>query len=369
MRIAIFHELPSTTGSRKSIGKIAEYLSKNHKLDLYYTDVKPTYKNGPYKKIFFYKFVPVVWQGNNSTARLYRDTIELVKLFLLHYKISREIKEKRYDAVFIHGSYLTESPFLLLFKNHFKIYYAHAPNYTRVFEKVLGIPKKDRARYLYEILNRFIRKIIDKANVRSSDLILANSKYTKREILNFYGKKSKVCYLGVDTKIYKPIKVKKRYDLLFVGSRNAIDGYDLLHQTVKSIRRNINERILAVEDEWVEDEKEMANIYNKAKVVLCLAHKEPFGLVAIEAMACGVPVIAIKEGGYKETVVNNKTGFLIKRSKSELTKKLLKILSDDKKRKELSSYARRIALRDWSLNKTTKKMERVIEGGIRLYEK
>ncbi|MDO8269803.1 MAG: glycosyltransferase family 4 protein [Candidatus Levybacteria bacterium] len=367
MRIAIFHELPKKSGSRKSVDIIAKLLSGDNIVDVHYVDSASSYPTkNPFHKIFFYKFVPVIWEGNNPATRLYRDTVELLKLFLLHRKIAAKIRSKKYDVLFVHGSFLTESPFILLFKNAFKIYYAHAPNYTLIFERVMGIPKGDRVRYIYEHLNRYVRKLIDKKNVRSADIILANSIYTKNKIASFYGKKSIVSYLGVDVSIYKPLKIKKKYDFLFVGSYHPVDGYNLLHQAVDLMKKKPSYKILAIEDEWIEDDQEMARLYNSAKVVLCLSHGEPFGLVAIEAMACGVPVVAVDEAGYRETVIHNKTGILINRKPEALVKALRSLLGNTKRLEQYSRSSRQEAVRRWSWRVRVRDMEKIIKGKVGL---
>jgi len=365
MRIAIFHELPLTSGSRKSVDIIANLLSKKNTVDLYYVDRKPTYiaKLLPFS-VHFYKFVPVEWNGGDAITRLYRDSFELVKLFLLHRKIASHIRNKKYDVLFIHGSFLTESPFVLQFSNIFKIYYAHAPNYTLVFEKVMGIPKVDRVRYVYEYLNRLVRRAIDKKNVRSASLIFANSQFTRNKISAFYGRKSLVSYLGVDTKVYKPLNVRKKYDYLFVGSYHPVDGYGLIHQAMEFMKKKPSYKILAIENEWIQDDIEMAKLYNSARIVLCLSHQEPFGLVAIEAGACGVPVIAINEAGYKETVVHGKTGLLIKRTPDELAKAITSLLRSKKKLEKLSMQARVNAVEKWSWNVRVQDMEDKIKKSI-----
>lgn len=364
MRIAIFHELPKKSGSRKAVDQIAALLAKNHKVELYYTDAIRSYSGTPYKT-HFYKFIPVKWSGGNPGKRIYRDTVELVKLFFLHRKIAGDIRKKNYDVLFVHGSYLTESPLILLFKNTLKMYYAHAPNYTLVFEKVMGMPKPDRIRYVYEIVNRSMRKILDKANVRSADVILANSAYTKNKISSFYNRKSYVSYLGVDTSIYKPRQIKKKYDVLFVGSHHPVDGYNLLHQAFSVMRRKPVLKVLAIEDEWIESDMEMSKLYNESKIVLCLAHGEPFGLVAIEAMACGIPVIAVDEAGYRETVIHNSTGLLIKRSPKELSEAIRKLLRQEKKLQQYSVNSRALALRNWSWKVSVRSLEKIIERRVK----
>jgi len=57
---------------------------------------------------------------------------------------------------------------------------------------------------------------------------------------------------------------------------------------------------------------QLVKYYQKAKCLLCpVKWNEPFGLTAIEAMACGTPVVAFSNGGLKETIANGKTGFLV----------------------------------------------------------
>lgn len=58
--------------------------------------------------------------------------------------------------------------------------------------------------------------------------------------------------------------------------------------------------------------KELYRYYQKAKATLVpIRWEEPFGLVMIESMACGAPVIAFRRGSVPEVVVNNKTGFIV----------------------------------------------------------
>lgn len=59
-------------------------------------------------------------------------------------------------------------------------------------------------------------------------------------------------------------------------------------------------------------QKELVNYYQKAKAfIFPIKWNEPFGLVPVEAMSCGTPVLAYKNGGTAETIIDGKTGILV----------------------------------------------------------
>lgn len=362
MKIAIFHELPVKSGSRHSVNNIAHVLKERNTVDLYLIGENNSAEEINYfSNIFFYKFKQREWKGKNWKVRLYRDTLELYKLYKLNRKVAEEINKGRYDICFINGSQYTESPFILRFiKKMPKIYYAHASNYSLVFESVVGVPRTDIFRYWYEKLNRLIRKVIDLKNVKSADIILANSKYTKKNIFRIYNRKSILSYLGVDQHIFKPQNVAKKYDVLYIGSEQPVDGLYLLENALKLIKPNLGVRIVTVENEWIQEEKLLNKLYNNSKIVVCTAHKEPFGLTPLEAMACGIPVIAVDEGGYKETVVNNKTGFLVRRNSLELKEKISFLLKNPGKLKEFGINGRRIIRKNWTWEKRVSQLENIL---------
>lgn len=73
------------------------------------------------------------------------------------------------------------------------------------------------------------------------------------------------------------------------------------------------------------DFKEKLKLYMNAKAFLFpILWEEPFGLVMIEAMACGTPVIAFDHGAVPEVVVNGKTGFVVE-NEDQMAESLLKI--------------------------------------------
>lgn len=65
---------------------------------------------------------------------------------------------------------------------------------------------------------------------------------------------------------------------------------------------------------WVEemvDRKTVIELYSRAAVFCCPSIYEPFGIINLEAMACGTAVVATAVGGIKEVVVDSETGFLV----------------------------------------------------------
>ena len=88
-------------------------------------------------------------------------------------------------------------------------------------------------------------------------------------------------------------------------------------------------------------------------VVPSILNSESFGVVAVEAMACEVPVIVSDVDGLKEVVVNNETGFVVpKRSSKEIANKI-KILienSDTVKKFKKNARERVLKLYDWNKN-------------------
>ena len=93
--------------------------------------------------------------------------------------------------------------------------------------------------------------------------------------------------------------------------------------------------------------------YSEAKALLLpLQWEEPFGLVMIEAMACGTPVIAFDRGSAREVVKDGKTGFIVK-NVNEMVKAIKKIDQIDRKE------CRRHIERNFTVEKMVDKYEKL----------
>ncbi len=352
MNVAIFHELP-LGGARRVANEQCRELAKTHSVDLYFVDEKKQVEEFrlPYK-VYYYKFGSKSWKGGNWKAKLYKDTIELWNLNKLHKKISEAINSRNYQAVIVHPSKFIQTPFILKYIQTKKIYYAHEV-YRIMYDPIFRYRKsKYPLRYLYETLSRTIKKVVDASNVSYADLILVNSKYTKRGFLEFYGRESTVCYPGIDTNFFSPQKNKKDIDILFIGSLDyEADEFSLFKNALHFVNRKINVKIIGGGQDWITD-RELLQYYRKARIVICTAHHEPLGLVPLEAAACEIPTIAVNEGGYKETLLNGRTGYLVKRNPLKIAEAIEMALNNGRILSQLGRNARQNVLTNWTLEKS-----------------
>ena len=352
MKIAIFHELTLLSGARKVVDEYGKILKKDHLIDLYYVDEKDDKDlERIFNRVHFFQF-------RSSKLRIYRDSMELIRLFFLHRRIAKVIKNNHYDLVFINPSRYTQAPFLLSFVKK-AIYFCQEP-LRIVYDPLLKIPSGlNFQKKIYESVNRKIRKIVDAANIHKANLVLANSEFSRNNIYNAYGINAKVCYLGVDTDRFFHKDVKKIYDLLFIGNESSIEGYDLLKAALKTYGKKKPSVKYVTRNEMGEGiiEEDLINLINKSKIVLALSKNEPFGLIPIEAMSCGVPVIAVNEGGYKESVIDGKTGYLITRNSREMHNKVNYLLDNPMILDKMSVQARGHVLKNWTWKKSVAKFE------------
>ena len=112
---------------------------------------------------------------------------------------------------------------------------------------------------------------------------------------------------------------------------------------------------------WIEemvDTKTKIELYSNAAVFVCPSIYEPFGIINLEAMACGTPVVASAVGGIKEVVVHGETGYLVsidqmqespfepvapERFSRDLGARINELMADPAKRKAFGESGRRRA--------------------------
>ena len=154
---------------------------------------------------------------------------------------------------------------------------------------------------------------------------------------------------GVDVAV-RALAALHRKDalLLVVGGASGMEGSDEVHRVMDLIDE------LGVRDQvrFVEPQPHhiLSTYYRAADVVVVPSRSESFGLVALEAAACGIPVVASAVGGLLTLVDDGETGYLIdKRDPDEFARRIATILDDPSLAASMSVRAAERACRyTWS---------------------
>jgi glycosyltransferase involved in cell wall biosynthesis len=391
MKIAIFHNLPSG-GAKRALHGFVKYLSNSgHEIDLFVPstanedflplkDMINDMKVFPVKKS---RFRSLIYSTFSYVPAIFKP-ISIKNVDQTEKAIADVINESDYDVVFSEQDQFVMSPYFLKYIKKPTVYYCQQPpRKEKILEKISEDKRKKRLLeplikiFINYVINKYIK--IDLDNVQYSKYMLANSYYSHESVLRSYGLNSYVCYLGVDTDLFRPLKIPKEDFLLSVGTCIPPKGYDFIINSLALIDPDKRPKLFIVsnmgDELWkdhlrkmaaesgvdieilsVIDDVKLVKLYNQAKMVLYAPYLEPFGLVPLEAMACGTPVVAVKEGGVRETVIHDETGLLVERDEVIFADNVVKLLNDDEKRFEMSKNGIENVQNNWTLESAGKRL-------------
>ncbi len=344
MRVAIYHNLPDG-GAIRALHELVRHSYEEVEYDLY--------QLAPIDQASRYNFQPYV-KNHKSYDYIYSPSkidilIEIVTRFArlrrIQKNIAHEIDSKNYDAVFVHHCAIAQTPFLLEYLKTKSLYFIQEPrrlSFEQDFYKNSKemIPKVLRAPW---VLRQKILKDFDIVNASKCSAALCNSKYAQGNISKAYNINAEVCYLGIDKEKFFYTKQAKKNQIVVVGTLHPAKGQDLAIRAVKKVESKKGMKLIFVYENYdarykralevlskelgittefrqgVTDEQ-LARIYRESIMTLAVAAKEPFGFTPIESAACGTPTVAVKEGGYLETVVDGQNGLLCNRNAKSITR-------------------------------------------------
>ena len=211
---------------------------------------------------------------------------------------------------------------VLTHSNQLHISYVHTPiryawDLYHQYLKESGLNKGLKGKLAKYFLHKI--RMWDYTTANRVDHYIANSNYIARRIKKVYGKEATVIYPPVDVEKFELCESKDEY--YFTMSRMVpYKKIDLIVETFSKTDKKLivagagpdMQKIKNFAGDNVElvgfvSDEEAIEYMQKAKCFV-FAAEEDFGIVPVEAQACGTPVICLGKGGTKETVVDGVTG-------------------------------------------------------------
>ena len=400
MRIAVFENLPPGGALRAAYEIGRQLVARGHSIHLFRLSV-PADK-GPFDLAHFSESVHVepfrpLWGGLNR--RLDRMSLAPRSYTLFgplrraHRQLASKIRAGAFDAVLLHQDAMTTAPYVLRGLDGLPtVYYCQEPPRFVSERPVLEAHREHLAESPHVVgwarladdrlaLDRLAKA--DYENARHARTVVVNSVYSRERVWAAYANDAVICYLGIDenrfTRAAEP--VARRREVVSVGlpvtakgHRMVVEALALLpydmrpalrlilprHAGTEALERLAKERHVELTVEVSVDEAKFVERFQSALATVCAARLEPFGLTPIESMACGTPVVAIREAGYRESVVDGETGFLVEPDPQAIADGILRLLGDPKLVETMGRRGREEVVRRWTWHRTGDQMEEIL---------
>lgn len=345
MRIAIWHNLPSGGGKRALYNHVKALKERGHYLESWTTDLSMDYL--PLNELIIEHKVPIskkIDKALKIKSPILRNR-QKIKVLKEHCEFCvREIERKEFDILFANSCVYTYMSYISLFSSIPTTIYLGEP-YRQLYEAFpVNVWRAPSYRFKIRNLNKFrrdfevtyarriqVREEIEAAT--SYDSILVNSLYSRESVLRAYGVDSRVCYLGIDNNKFKVSNYKKEPYVVGLGKISDSKSVDKAILAVSAIKKETRPVIkwisngynesyldyllkLAIENDVTFipmidlSDEELTEVLSTAAVMIYTPKLEPFGLAPLEANMCGTWVVAVSEGGVRESIENNINGTL-----------------------------------------------------------
>lgn len=220
-------------------------------------------------------------------------------------------------------------------------------------------------------------------NLKKADYILSTSHIMAKETKKYTDKPIQITPFGVDTELFKPINQPDSEEFV-IGNVKTLRpkyGIDVLIRAADIvIKKNPHRKIrldiygegpqkeqlielaekLGIADKvnfmgFVKNDK-LPVVYNSVSVSVSVSDSESFGVVAVEAMACGCPVVTSDADGFTEVVKKDLTGFIVPKRNPQATADAIQRFIDNPNLRDIMGKAGRervLKLYDWNENVST----------------
>jgi glycosyltransferase involved in cell wall biosynthesis len=403
MRIAVWHNLPSGGAKRALYDQVCGLLARGHEVEAWCPwTADQNYL--PLSNLIREHVVPL-----KLKAHLESPPTGIQKLHPLYWSArgrmramdqhcldcSRQMEGKGFDLLFAATCMFFHAAPIARYVNLPSVMYLQEPSRS-FYECLPELPWVAAAWTFGDLLDRkFWRKVLigrlklpgirvqareEKLNAMAFKQVLVNSFFSRESLLRAYGIDSKVCYLGVDTDKFVNQNQKREKFVVCVASLSPNKNIEFLVSSLAKIPAERRPKLVLVANivwdsygEQVQrlagrvgvnfelkhriEDAELINLLNRARMMLYAPRLEPFGYAPIEANACGLPVVAVAEGGVRETVQDGKNGLLVEHEPMSMAAAIERLMVDDELHLRLSQGAYSLAREKWSLEFSLDRLE------------
>jgi glycosyltransferase involved in cell wall biosynthesis len=401
MKIAVWHNLPSGGGKRVLYYHVRGLLERGHQIEAW---CPPTADASylPLRDLVPEHTVPLSWQPapeRHAVERLfapYRNVRAKLDAMDRHCRACAEqMSAGGYDVLFAHSCRFfrvtsigrhVEIPRVLCLGEPYRWLYEALPELPWP-----ALADPPRGRWSIRHLKGFLRNLVEVqglrvqareelVNARGFDAILVNSLFSRESVLRAYGLGAQVCYLGIDTDLFVNQQRPREGFILGLGALISEKRPDLLIDAVShlpeprpeivwvgnvaslSFQERMLSRAVAAGVRFTVkvriSDKEVVDLLNRAAMLVYGPRLEPFGLAPLEAGACGLPVVAVAEGGVRETILDGVNGLLVDDNPVAIAGAIQRLLADPAYAARLGAAGCDLVARRWSLSASIDRLEK-----------
>jgi glycosyltransferase involved in cell wall biosynthesis len=396
MKIAVWHNLPSGGGKRALYDHVVGLLARGHTLEAWCPPTADR-KYLPLSQLITEHVVDLAWPTSSFSDKLGITSMTARRLAAMDahcQTCAEEIGRGEFDILFANCCAFFATTPIGRFVRIPSVIYLGEP-YRWFYEAQPRLPWLAPPRRAPSLPSPSILKaaIRDWRDIRNSRLqvreefenaagfgrILVNSYFSRESVLRAYGFDPEVCYLGINCDLFVDKNLNRTHSLVGLGSiirpKNVgfcIDAIGKLSAPrptfiwvgsvadanyVREMKALAHSRGVVFEPKVAVPDSELIDILNHAMALLYAPRLEPFGLAPLEANACGMPVIAVAEGGVRETVIDQVNGLLVENNPVAMAEAIARLSSDPSLARKLGAKARHAVKENWDLNAAIDRLE------------
>lgn len=375
--------LPSGGGIRV-LRQFVDGLSANFDLHIHQPEGAPNAAKQPALKETVYPYP--MWKKPRGYLRPVTPLFLILRL-LSFKQLCRQIADninKTADAVLVHNAMPVAAPPILQFLNIPSAYFCY--EYPRhLFEKDIIRRTTSLPAGLTLLPLERLEKSMDRQSALKATQIITFSRYMQQRIRDIYNRNSVIVRPGINGSFFSPSSVsEKKNHVLSVGALWPFKGHETAIRTIGLIQSKIRPNLHIVADREYPgyrtqlvslaqelsvkitiqqniSDNELRELYRGARAVLCCQRREPYGLVPLESMGCGTPVIALREGGFVDNIVHHKNGFLFDGSAKKGAELLFGLLTNQISTRGMTTTARKFIKQERTIAMGINKLGEILE--------